>query len=911
MKPSADHLKSLCPDVDERLISDHLDRLGEAYFDRFTPTEVADHINALADLSADQPCRVLMDTTDEQHIRCTVLSSDFPSVFSLITGVLSGAGFGITSGDIFTYAHGATAPAPAAKPRRRVRSRRKIKPTDYRRIIDHFEGSIAADQTAAQTAELMVERLCEVLGMAARGDVEALQAARLRVNQMVTERLSAIDRSAYRVLYPVQIDIGETTDIGTWIRVVSQDTPSFLYALSTALSLHGLSIEGVRIRTEGGRIEDDICVADTRGRAVTDRKTLDQIKLSVLLTKQFTYFLDQAPDPNTALMRFEHLSRQVLSQPHSEQWIDQLSDPRTMQDLARVLGASDFLWEDFIRFQADALLPVLKPLLEGERFAQTREEMETELDRALAAAPGPGDHRKALNKFKDDQIFLIDLEYILSEATTFRTMSERLTTLAELVVDRAAQTAYEALVDRHGRPRAADGSEVTYAALGLGKLGGKALGYASDIELMFVYSDAGETDGRDTITNAAFHERMVQEVCHIIEAKREGIFHIDLRLRPYGREGPLTCTLETFSAYYQPGGPAHSLERLALVRLRPIAGDTDFGERIRVLRDQLLYTGQSIDHKELREARQQQYEEHRGGRPNAKFGCGALVDLEQAVQLVQVEFGGQIPALRTPRIHEAIARLGESGALSEADCRDLDDSYTFLRQLINGLRMLRGSARDLVLPEPDSDDFVFLARRLGYTRQRGLEPADRLRFRFDWYTALVRGFIDRRFGRAMLPDPAMGNPADLVLSAQVDAPLRDNVLENMGVSDAESALMHLRAMSGGDETARALARLLNLAQDRLRERTDTDRTLARWARYVEQIPDRAAHFRRLRNDPVLLTHLLRVFDESAFVTHALVKCPELLSWVHAAGMLDEAEDSAALEEKLRTFAAVLNESDHG
>ena len=751
-------------------------------------------------------------------------------------------------------------------------------------------------------------RLKEVLTLAAKGDEKSMAAARHRVNEMVTEQLAGIDRSAYRVLYPVQIDVAEQTEAGTWIRVVSQDTPAFLYALSTALSLHGLSIEGLRIRTQGGRIEDEICVADKDGRAITDAQQLDQIKLSVLLTKQFTYFLDQAPDPYTALSRFEHLSRQVLSQPESGKWIDDLSDPRTMQDLARVLGASDYLWEDFIRFQADALLPVLKPLVSGERFARTREDLEEELDQAMAEAPGPGEHRKALNRFKDDQIFRIDLDYILSEATTFRTMSERLTMLAELVVDRAARTAYEALADRHGHPRTQDGREVTYAALGLGKLGGMALGYASDIELIFVYSEGGQTDGGEPIPNAAFFERMVQEIGHIVEAKQEGIFHIDLRLRPYGREGPLCCTLEAFSDYYRPGGDAHALERLALVRMRPVGGDTEFGEHIRILRDQLIYTDQGIDREALREARHRQYEERRTSRPNAKFSQGTLVDLEQAVQLLQVELGRTRPDLRTPRIHESILRLGETGVLSEDESRELDGSYTFLRQLINGLRMLRGSARDLVLPETDSDDYMFLARRLGYTRKRGLGPAHRLRLDFEWHRALIRCFVARHFDRGMLPNADAGSLADLVLSEEAGVGLRDRVLGELGSTEPAETLRHLRTMVGdNDVTRQELARLLIMATDGLRGCSSPDLAVARWARYVEELSDRNAHFESLAKDPALLGLWIRLLAESDFLFEALVKRPAMLSWIQAAWKIDELDSVETLEQTLRSFADAMTD----
>ena len=98
---------------------------------------------------------------------------------------------------------------------------------------------------------------------------------------------------------------------------------------------------------------------------------------------------------------------------------------------------------------------------------------------------------------------------------------------------------------------------------GLGKLGGYALGYASDIELLFVYSDAGSTDGAVSIRNAEFFDCCFRLATNLIEAKQEGIFDINLRLRPHGSGGPLAVSVDSFTQYYGPRGEAH-------LELRPV-----------------------------------------------------------------------------------------------------------------------------------------------------------------------------------------------------------------------------------------------------------------------------------------------------------------------------------------------------
>ena len=117
------------------------------------------------------------------------------------------------------------------------------------------------------------------------------------------------------------------------------------------------------------------------------------------------------------------------------------------------------------------------------------------------------------------------------------------------------------------------------------------------------------------------------------------------------------------------------------------------------------------------------------------------------MQALQLRHGGAEPRLRTPRIHEALAALAHVGALEPSEARGLAESYRFFRLLINGLRMLRGSARDLLLPPEGDDELLHLARRMGYGPAPGLDPARALALDVETHTASVRAFLERRFGR--------------------------------------------------------------------------------------------------------------------------------------------------------------------
>ena len=872
MKPSLAELQSLAPGVDPELVGEHLRRLEDRYFELFSPREVAEHLTALASLSPAQPLEVLVRAG--QQIDCTVIAFDYPGEFSIITGILGATGFNILSGDVFTW----------AKADRDVGAKAGQEAGDLsrRRIIDHFSGRLPE----GEALELWEARLRSLLGetgnLLEKGGAEGLAQARQRVDELAAVHLSGLSLRAESVLYPAQITVGAGEGGRTLLRVVSQDTPLFLYALSTALALRSIFIDHIRIRTVDNRIEDEFSFLDARGGRITDPAVLDQVKLSVLLTKQFTYFLGGAPDPYAALHRFERLVESV--QPQEGRWLELLSNPRVLQELARLLGASDFLWEDFIRLQYETLLPMLEP--HAGRLGTPAEILPRLLDEAVGQGGTLQEKRRALNEFKDREIFSLELAYILDPLADFQKLSRGLTRLAEAVVEAAVRLAWQDLVTRHGRPRTVAGLGAEYAVLGLGKLGGGELGYASDIELLFVYSDQGRSEGgsQPALSNAEFFEALVRESAASVLAKRQGIFQIDLRLRPYGSSGPAACSLDSFCWYFGAQGEAHSLERLALARLRAIAGSRELGAQVERIRDELLYSGKPLDTRELAEARQRQMEARtRAGELNAKTSPGALRDLEWVILLLQVRHGRRQAELRTPFLREALERLPALGLLSAEEAQRLAAAYDFLRRLINGLRMLRGTATDMYLPAPESQEYVHLARRLGYSSSGELTPAQRLRLEFDTCTAAVRFAVERHLGRENLPDAASGNVADLILSEAIAPAGRERILLRAGFRHPERAYRNLRGLAAADPTG-AFLRLAVLATDFLKHRPDPDMALNNWERFLAALReaggDQAAgeHFRGLAAQPRRLDLLLAVFAGSQFLSDALIRSPAVFDW---------------------------------
>lgn len=880
MEQLLDHLLGRLPDVERQLLENHLARLPERYFERFAPDQIMRHVEALSEVTAETPVVVQTAPHGDRGLDVTVLADDASWVFSMITGVLSSLGAQIESGDIFTYR---SAPLGAAARRYSARALERELKRRRKRIIDHFRLSLDAGVDRNGWCENLRQRLEAVFALLAKGDADSLTAAKHRVNGMVAARLEELAAvAATPVLYPMTIAVDNADPLYTCLKVSSEDTPFFLYAFGTALSLRGNSIEQVRIQTRDNRIEDEIDIVDGQGRRIDDPKVLDQIRLSVLLTKQFTYFLPKAPEPYAALCRFEKLVDDLLSLPEQGKWLDLLARPRIMGELAKLLGTSDFMWEDFIRLQYESLLPMLQPHVDDRTAFHSRHDLAERLTAKLAQGRRYEEKRDLLNAFKDREIFLIDLDHILTPGVDFLGLSARLTDLAELVVGAAGRLAYERLQRRFGTPRTVAGLEATYAIVGLGKLGGVALGYASDIELLFVYSDGGRTDGEEAIDNSEFFNRFAEETCRFITAKRDGIFDIDLRLRPYGADGPLAVSLAVFCKYFGPRGPAHAYERLALVRMRAVAGDGELGRRLERLRDEMIYFSRSVDLEQLRELRQRQFEEkRRPGRLNAKFSPGALVDLEYDVQVLQVLYGREHESLRTPRVHEALKGLAGAQVITDEEARRLAEAYDFLRQLINGLRMLRGTAKDLYLPDPDADEYDHLARRMGYRREGrdSLSPARQLYVDFDTCTAAVRAFVERHFGRESLPGSDVGNVADLVLSAEVPAELRDQVLTHAGFQNPGRAYTNLRKLAGDDFRRGVFARLAVLACDMLRRKPAPDMALNNWERFVSVLPNARDHYEQFLRQPTRLEVLLGIFAGSQFLADTLVRSPHFLDWV--------------------------------
>lgn len=740
-------VKAQCGDVPADILQDFFNRMDAEYFRRFEPATIARHIGMAAQLTPERPCQVAITEQRDQRFELTIVAYDYFSEFATICGLLSAFGLNIEEGQIYTFVEGSSAAArttPAAGYRQRPKGRPGL---GRKKIVDVFR--VQPVRGASFGQEEQGKLTAELTAMIALLDAGRFDEARQAVNRQLVEYLGQRRGSFSGLLHTVHITFDNSqSPTDTVMDIQSDDTPAFLYAFANALAMRNIYIAKAQFAIENGKLHDRFYVRNRHGQKLTDPADQQQLRLTAVLIKQFTHALTWAPDPAKAMEAFDQfldLTVQETKGRAQQQALAFLSDKKTFPLLARLLGTSDFLWEDFLRRQHGNLLP----LLQGYRdtpLIKPQAALRKELDRLMAKARTETDRKETLNRFKDQELFRIDMKHMV-DASSLADFSEALTELAEVIVERSLRDCQTKLEKQYGAPKLANKKPCPFAVLGQGKFGGRELGYASDIEVLFVYGGAGRTSGKHGIENSEYFERLAQELLQGIEAKQEGIFHIDVRLRPHGGKGSLTNPIEEIISYYSPTGLAAPFERQAMIKLRAAAGDATLGRQVEAHRDRYVYSGEPWDLPTALDLRRQQLKQLvEPGTVNVKTSAGGLVDVEYAIQYLQVMHGHKYPVLRTPNSMQALAGLVECGIVSRQDGDNLRKAYLFIRMLIDGLRMVRGNAKDLVLPPIGSDEFIFLSRRVGYTTDDWQAGARHLQTDIEQHMKLTKEFFEKTFG---------------------------------------------------------------------------------------------------------------------------------------------------------------------
>jgi len=713
-----------CPHLRPALIRDFVLQMDPEYFESFSLTAIMQHLELANQLTFDQPCAVLIQALSSQQYQLTLVAYDYFSEFATFCGVLSSFGLDIREAMIFTSLETASqVPTSAKSSRGFTPLSRAPRPTPglTRKIgVDVFlVQALDGFQFREPEQREFQETVIALLRLLQKNQIRQ---ARRQVNRRLIENLGKMRHKPTDVVHPVHITFSNppaTQD--TILDIGSTDTPAFLYTFANALAMRGIYIVKAKIEVTDHRVRNRLYVRGRQGEKIQGKGEQQELRTAATLLKEFTHYLSWAPDPGKALDHFDQFLDQWLEQPNAPSRLTKLTQSSTLEHLAQLFGSSDYLWEDLLRRQHHNLLPMMNQYQKGP-LVRSKSVLNKAIEPLLKKAKTPAEKKQRLNQWKDEELFRIDMRHLL-ENSPLPKFSEALTNLADVILNQALLHSQQAI-----NPKASLTTPPSMAIFGLGKLGGGELGYASDIEILFVYHIPGKPPrGQTAQVSSDYFERWTQEFLQWIEAKQEGIFHLDTRLRPHGVKGLLANSLEEIQRYYTRQGGAAPFERQALIKLRFLAGNRAVGKAVEQHRDQFVYATDPWDLQTALHLRERQIKELvQPGTTHVKYGAGGLLDVEYTVQYLQLMHGHDHPSIRTPNTLEAIDHLSGESLLTLEEGAQLKDHYLYFRQLIDGLRIVRGHAQDLVLPPSGSDEMVFLARRLGMITTNWLQGADDL-----------------------------------------------------------------------------------------------------------------------------------------------------------------------------------------
>ncbi|MFV1980033.1 MAG: glutamine synthetase adenylyltransferase [Rhodothermia bacterium] len=674
--------------------------MAPAYQEAFSRREIDRHAILARRLNHRHPVAVEAQDLEDGTWRLTIVGYDYLGELSVISGLLLVHGFDIIDGQIFTDEQ-----RSGSGNQKRPSERSKLKIVDVF-TVKPVSGEVPAETWRHYTGEL--EELVRALSDHRREEVQG------RLAERVAESTADRKQSAPSTLYPVDIVIDNETDARfSILNIEAPDTVGFLYELTNALTLLDVDIARVGVTSAGERVRDTLYVTNNRGQKITVEIEQHQLRLTTVLVQHFTHLLPQAPNPTAALLQFRSLLGNLLTRDDWTAEIASLERPEVLDALTRLLGVSDFLWNDFLRMQHETLFPLIGDV-DRLKTPRPSSDIEKELADAMSGASDTVEQITLLNRLKDHEMFRIDMRYILGHITEFGQFSREITDLADVVVNEALRLSVDRVASTAGRPMFEDGSPCPLSVCALGKFGGREMGFASDIELLFVYEARGHSSGPVELTNAQYFDRVAQAFLQTIRAKRDGVFEIDLRLRPYGSTAGLATSLAAFQRYFAVEGAAWPYERQLLLKLRPVAGDPELGHLVVQLRNEILAGIGMFDAGSMRAMRERQLRHLvTPGTLNAKYSPGGLVDIEYLTQALQISYCNRYPDLIThANTRVALGKLLKNGILESTDHEVLDGALILLRRVIDGLRMVRGNARDLDIPASDSQEMLYLSRRL-------------------------------------------------------------------------------------------------------------------------------------------------------------------------------------------------------
>ena len=562
----------------------------------------------------------------------------------------------------------------------------------------------------------------------------------------------------------------------------------------------------------------------------------------------------------------------------------------------------------------------IAPALSASRFLQREllarkgltERLETSLPHRLTAADidsflaehaaDEASLKSGLRQLRSWVICQIAIRDLLGLADLAE-VTETMSLLAEQSIVHAHRILAAALAARHGCPRGSGGEPCELIVVGMGKLGGRELNVSSDIDLIFVYPEDGETTGERPLSHYEFFTRLGRQlIAALAEASGEGfVFRVDMRLRPNGDSGPLVSSFDALETYFITQG--REWERFAWIKARALTGCRhdeltsivrpfvfrkylDFGgiNALRALHEQIRA---QVMRREMAE--------------NIKLGPGGIREIEFIAQVFQIIRGGRDPGLQIRPTLEVLAALAERSLL-DAKRR---------RQPVRGLHLAAPTGAPPAVSRRCADPGAASGRRRPATNRRidGLSGHRR--------ASRAARTLSRR-GQRLLPGrlrrPEQGRPrAGYALARRKRRRRSLEKLVRLGFKAPEEASARLAALREGGryrQIGDAIRSRFDSLMPRLIEgcagQSNPDETLARALALIETISRRAAYLAFLQQYPVALRRLLELVSASSWAAEYLRLHPLLLDELLDGRQLDEAPDWPAFARRL---AELMNEAE--
>ena len=541
---------------------------------------------------------------------------------------------------------------------------------------------------------------------------------------------------------------------------------------------------------------------------------------------------------------------------------------------------------------ADSDLPRRAEFERAWDFARMRERLDA-LEAAGVALP------RALRELRKE-VMLALIARDLAGLAGLEEVIATSTALAEVAIEAATEGIHRELGTQFGEPRgAASGDIQKLHVVGMGKLGGGELNVSSDIDLILLYPEEGETDGARALSNHEFFTRLARKLSATLSEMTEDgyVFRVDLRLRPYGESGPLVASFDMLENYLITQG--REWERYAWIKGRVLTGDrgAELMELVRpfVFRRHLDYSAFESMRDLHRQIRVEV--ERRDIAENIKLGPGGIREIEFIVQLFQLIRGGRDAPLRRQATLGVLPLLAERRLLGPEAVADLQAAYVFLRNLEHRLQYLDDQQTHALPRAPEDRDLI--AETMGFENYDGLRrELERHR------DAVTRQFNETFVSSREEPDDLSTiwrDAPDGVEASAVPPPLA-----RLGYADPAEVQRRLgafrdsaryRQMPAGSQAR--IGRLVPLMLEAAAAQPKRDETFERMLQLLESISRRESYLALLEQYPQALARVAELMGSSPWAAQYLTQHPILLDELLDSRTLYEAPDWSDLTARVR------------